>query len=86
MSGVSSERVLVNIVLKSRYVLVIFPSQGEGVPEGWEWLRYSPNGHLADLNTNALRGQSVYLIYKRAKTFSLDERPLTDLGFVFIAA
>ncbi|XP_014271111.1 DENN domain-containing protein Crag isoform X3 [Halyomorpha halys] len=57
-------------------ITVIFPSLGEGIPEGYTLIQYTPTGILADLNHGSLRSPEVFLCYRRGR----DKPPLVDIG------
>ncbi|KAK7602604.1 hypothetical protein V9T40_008193 [Parthenolecanium corni] len=58
---------------------VIFPTLGEGIPEGFTVINTTPTGLLADLNHGSLRSPEVYLCYRRGK----DKPPLVDIGIMY---
>ncbi|XP_073493462.1 DENN domain-containing protein 4B [Phyllobates terribilis] len=57
-------------------VAVIIRSQAEEVPHGFTCIEKTPGGHTADLSSNFITNQQMYLCYRRSR----DKMPITELG------
>ncbi|CAN9499351.1 unnamed protein product [Ophioblennius macclurei] len=60
-------------------VAVVIRSLGEEVPPGFTCVESTPSGLSAELNGASLRGQQIFLCFKRGR----DKPPLTDLGVLY---
>ncbi|XP_060525748.1 DENN domain-containing protein Crag isoform X2 [Cylas formicarius] len=58
---------------------VIFPSLGETKPNGWELIKKTPTGLVADLNHGSLRSIECFLCIRRGR----DKPPLVDIGVMY---
>ncbi|KAL4227448.1 DENN domain-containing protein 4B [Mactra antiquata] len=60
-------------------ITVINKSCGEKIPRGYVCLDKTPCEHPADLNHGSLRGNEMYICYRRSR----DKPPLTDVGVLY---